>query len=151
MGQPSNHNYSIETQFEVVTRAGKLPDTLLHKTPSQFNTADEYELGKIFDNLVLDPNFKNWLKKSVDTIDDREELNREREEDDDQPSLFDRVVDVAEGVAIGAAIGSLLGGDNSGESDDDDSGSGVTTPEWKGDGGEFDGAGASGDFGGTDE
>lgn len=150
MGQPSNHNYSIETQFEVVTRAGRLPNTLLHKTPGQFNAADEYELSKIFDTLLNEPQFKVWLRKSVDTIDDRVETKREREEDPDQPSLFDRVVDVAEGVAVGVAIGGLLGGD----SDDGDNGGGSgdsSSPDWGGDGGAFEGAGASGDFGGSGE
>lgn len=146
MGQSNNHNFSVETQFEVVTRAGKLPNTLLHKTPSQFAASDEYELAKIFDGLVNDPQFKTWLKKSVDRIDDREELNREREET--QPSLFDAVVDIGIGVCIAEAVGFMQSGG------DEDSGE-TPTPSsdepWPGDGGEFDGAGASGDFGGSDD
>lgn len=150
MGQSNNHNYSIETQFEVVTRAGKLPTNMLHKTPGQFSAGDEYELSKIFDTLVNDNQFKNWLKKAVDKIDDREDLRRSREvprpppEEDEQPSLFDTVVEVAEDVAIGVAVGSLLGG-SGGEADT------PSQPEWSGGGGEFSGAGASGDFGGSDE
>lgn len=138
MGQSNNHNFSIETQFEVVTRAGRLPNTLLNKTPGQFTAADEYELSKIFDDCTRDPQFKVWLKKSVDTIDDREDLARSREEDDSQPSLFDAVVETAAAVAIDAVFG---GGD-------DDT---PAQPEWGGGGGEFSGAGASGDFGGSDD
>lgn len=147
MGQPNNHNFSVETQFEVVTRAGKLPNTLLHKTPWQFNAADEYELAKIFDDCTRDPQFKVWLKSSIDKIDDRQDLRRSREvapppvEEDQQLSLLDTVVDVAEDVAVGMAIGSLLGGN-------DDT---PSQPEWSGGGGEFSGAGASADFGGSDE
>lgn len=143
MGTTNNHNYSIETIFEVVTLGGRLPSTLLHKTPAQFTAADEYELTKIFDGMVTDPNFKNYMRRAIDKIDDREDVARSREEPEPQLNLFDDAVELVEEVALGAAVGSLLGGD-------DDS-SPPSSPEWEGEGGEFSGAGASGDFGGSDE
>lgn len=75
------HNYSFETQYEVVVRAGRLPARLESRLPLYMSAMDQDYVSSIFDSIVNnDPNFKKHMQNAVEAIEDREDIARSREE-----------------------------------------------------------------------